>query len=106
MSDVIARILTVDQFSVLIVATLTVGAGYFVSQALSAMMAILFVPGFLVGALVSIYLFREFGILIGPDNDTNATIASGVGIIVSLLIMLALVRFTMSLRKVRHPVTK
>lgn len=100
------HLLAVDRFTILTVAGLAFAAGYLVKQMLSASLAVLFVPGFIAGALASIYIFQEYGILIGPDNDTNAVLASGAGIIVALLILLGLVRFVLSLRKVRHPVTR
>jgi hypothetical protein len=50
----------------------------------------LFVPGFIFGALVANYLFDQYAIYPTPDKETNVVVACMLGIIVTLLARLVM----------------
>ncbi len=92
-SEVMVDVMTVDQWTLFIVAALSAWAGYLLKEALSSsLMAVLFFPGFLLGGLISRYLFIQNGIFLSTNKEANLILATGAGIIASLLLLTVLVR--------------
>jgi uncharacterized membrane protein YeaQ/YmgE (transglycosylase-associated protein family) len=54
----------------------------------------LFVPGFVFGALVANYLFEQYAIHPTTDKETNVVVACMLGIIVALLVLLVMTRLS------------
>lgn len=92
-SEFMTNVMTVDQWTLFIVAALSAWAGYLLKEALSSsLMAVLFFPGFILGGLISRYLFIHNGIFLSTNKDANVILATGAGIIASLLLLTVLVR--------------
>jgi hypothetical protein len=95
MMDFLERAAAVDTFTLLVVAMMSGWAGVLTMQALSrTLLALIFVPGFTFGALVSNYVFELNGLLPTHDRRTNIIIACTVGIIVAFLALMLLTRLT------------
>ena len=85
----------VDAFTLVVVALLSGWSGILTVQVLSrATLAMLFVPGFVFGALLANYLFEQYAIHPTPDNETNVVVACMLGIIVALLVLLVMTRLS------------
>lgn len=85
----------VDAFTLVVVALLSGWSGILTVQVLSrATLAMLFVPGFIFGALVANYLFEHYAIYPTPDKETNVVIACMLGIIIALLALLVMTRLS------------
>ena len=85
----------VDAFTLVVVALLSGWSGILTVQVLSrATLAMLFVPGFIFGALVANYLFELYAIHPTPDTETNVVVACMLGIIVALLVLLVMTRLS------------
>jgi hypothetical protein len=68
-------------------------------------LALVFIPGFVLGALITNYLFELAGIYPTPDRETNVVIACTLGLILSLFVLLMCLRVTAvvsGLRVERH----
>ncbi len=92
-SEFMTNVMTVDQWTLFIGAALSAWAGYLLKEALSSsLMAVLFFPGFILGGLISRYLFIHNGIFLSTNKDANVILATGAGIIASLLLLTVLVR--------------
>ena len=60
----------VDTYTIIVVALLAGWSGILTMQVLSrAMLAMVFVPGFIFGALVANYLFEQYAIYPTPDKE-------------------------------------
>jgi hypothetical protein len=55
-------------------------------------LAMVFVPGFVLAALVANYLFEQYAIYPTPDKETNVVIACTLGMIVALLVLLVVTK--------------
>jgi len=64
-------------------------------------LALVFVPGFVLGALVTNYIFELTGFYPTPDRETNIVIACTLGIIIALLVLLLCLRFSAILASLR-----
>jgi uncharacterized membrane protein YeaQ/YmgE (transglycosylase-associated protein family) len=85
----------VDTFTLVVVGLLSGWAGILTMQTLSrTILAMLFVPGFIFGALVANYLFEQYAIYPTPDKETNVVIACMLGIIVALLVLLVVTKIS------------
>ncbi len=85
----------VDAYTIVVVALLAGWSGILTMQVLSrAGLAMVFVPGFIFGALVANYLFKQYAIYPTADKETNVVIACTLGIIVALLALLAVTRLS------------
>jgi uncharacterized membrane protein YeaQ/YmgE (transglycosylase-associated protein family) len=83
----------VDTFTIVVVALLSGWSGILTVQVLSrTMLAMVFVPGFIFGALVANYLFEQYAIYPTPDKETNVVVACTLGIIAALLVLLIVTR--------------
>ncbi len=106
MLDFLNRAVTVDTFTLVVVGLLSGWAGVLTLHVLSRnMLALVFVPGFVLGALVANYSFELTGFYPTPDRETNVVIACTLGIIVALFVLLIITRVTAvvsALRVERH----
>jgi uncharacterized membrane protein YeaQ/YmgE (transglycosylase-associated protein family) len=96
----------VDTYTLVVVALLAGWSGVLTMQVLSrAMLAMVFVPGFIFGALVTNYLFQQYAIYPTPDKETNVVVACTLGMIVALLVLLVVTKISTvaaGLRVARH----
>jgi len=92
----------VDTYTLVVVALLSGWAGVLTLHVLSkTMLALVFVPGFIFGALVANYIFDEFGIYPTPDQETNVVVACTLGIVGALLVLLVATRSTSAIAGAR-----
>ncbi len=102
MLEVLSRAIDVDTFTLLSVAALSGWAGLllmFIQP--KRMMALALMPGFVVGALAANYFFLEYGVYLTSENESNVVLASTIGVSVALLIMIAVLRLTGAISKMR-----
>jgi uncharacterized membrane protein YeaQ/YmgE (transglycosylase-associated protein family) len=93
MIDFLNKALTVDTYTLVVVALLAGWSGVLTMHVLSkTMLALVFVPGFIFGALVANYLFEVYGVYPTPDKETNVVVACTLGIIAALLVLLVVTR--------------
>ena len=96
----------VDTYTLVVVAVLSGWAGMLTLLVLSrTLLALVFIPGFVLGALTMNYVFELAGIYPTPDHETNVVIACTVGLIVSLFVLLMCLRVSAvmsGLRVERH----
>jgi hypothetical protein len=92
----------VDTYTIVVVALLAGWSGVLTMHVLSrTMLALVFVPGFIFGALVANYLFEEFAFYPTPDKDTNVVIACTIGIIAALLVLIIMMRLMSAIAGMR-----
>jgi uncharacterized membrane protein YeaQ/YmgE (transglycosylase-associated protein family) len=92
----------VDTYTIVVVALLSAWAGVLTLHVLSkTVLALVFVPGFIFGALIANYIFEEFGFYPTPDQETNVVVACTLGIIAALLVLLVVTRFASALAGLR-----
>ena len=85
-----------DAYTLVVAALLSGVSGILTMQALSrTMLAMVFVPGFLFGALVTNCLFEQYAIYPTPDKETNVVVACTLGIILALFIILVVTKISM-----------
>ena len=106
MLDFLNKTFEVDTYTIVVVAMLAGWSGVITMHALSkAVMALVFIPGFIFGGLVANYLFEEYGFYPTPDKSTNVVVACTIGIIAALLVLLLVTRIASTvtgLRVERH----
>jgi uncharacterized membrane protein YeaQ/YmgE (transglycosylase-associated protein family) len=106
MLDFVNQTFEVDTYTIVVVALLSAWAGVLTQHVLSkTTLALVFVPGFIFGALIANYVFEEIGFHPTPDKETNVVVACTLGIIAALLVLLVLTRLTTivtGLRVARH----
>jgi uncharacterized membrane protein YeaQ/YmgE (transglycosylase-associated protein family) len=91
-----------DTFTIVVVALLSGWSGILTVQVLSrTMLAMVFVPGFVFGALVANYLFEQYAIYPTSDKETNVVVACTLGIIAALLVLLIVTRISTAVAGVR-----
>jgi hypothetical protein len=104
MLDFLHQALTVDTYTIVVVALLSGWAGVLTLHVLSrTVLALVFIPGFVFGALLANYLFEEIGFMPTPDRETNVVIACTLGLIVTLLVLLVIMRLTSAYSHARRP---
>jgi uncharacterized membrane protein YeaQ/YmgE (transglycosylase-associated protein family) len=92
----------VDTYTIVVVALLSGWAGVLTLHVLSkTVLALVFVPGFIFGALLANYLFDQFGYYPTSDRESNVVVACTLGIIAALLVLLVVTRFTSMLAGAR-----
>ncbi|HET6321374.1 MAG TPA: hypothetical protein VFF87_04915 [Hyphomicrobium sp.] len=102
MLDFLHRAVTVDTYTIVVVAMLSGWAGVLTLHVLSrTLLAFAFVPGFILGALVTTYLFETYGFYPTLDRETNIVVACTLGIIIALLALLLCLRFSAILARMR-----
>jgi len=93
MLDFLNQAFEVDTYTIVVVALLAGWSGVLTMHVLSkTVLALVFVPGFIFGALIANFLFQEFGFYPTPDEETNVVIACTLGIIAALLILMVVTR--------------
>ena len=96
----------VDTYTLVVVAVLSGWAGMLTLVVLArTLLALVFIPGFVLGALTMNYVFELAGIDPTPNHETNVVIACTVGLIVSLFVLLMCLRVSAvmsGLRAERH----
>lgn len=93
MLDFLNRAVTVDNYTLVVVALLSGWAGVLTLHVLSrTMLAMVFIPGFVLGALVTNYAFELTGFYPTPDKQTNVVVACTLGIIMALFVLLLVLR--------------
>ncbi len=106
MLDFLNRAITVDTYTMVVVAMLAGWAGVLTMHVLSrTLLALVFVPGFVIGALIANYVFELAGIYPTADAETNIVAACTVGIIIALFVLLIVMRViaaTSAMRLQRH----
>jgi hypothetical protein len=106
MLDFLNRAVNVDTYTLVVVAMLSGWAGVLTLHVLSrTLLALVFIPGFVTGALVMNYIFDVAGFDPTPDRQTNVVIACTMGMIIALFILLICLRVSAavsSLRVQRH----
>jgi len=102
MVDFLNRAITVDTYTLVVVALLSGWAGVLTLHVLSrTLMALVFIPGFVFGALVTNYVFELTEFSPTADRETNVVIACTTGIIVALFALLMSLRFTAVIARLR-----
>jgi uncharacterized membrane protein YeaQ/YmgE (transglycosylase-associated protein family) len=100
--DFLNHTFEVDTYTLVVVGVLSGWAGVLTQHVLSkTVLALVFVPGFVFGALVANYIFDEIGFYPTGDRETNVVVACAAGIIAALLVLLIVTRFTSILTGVR-----
>jgi len=95
MLDFLHQALTVDTYTIVVVALLSGWAGVLTLHVLSkTILALVFIPGFVFGALLANYVFEETGFMPTPDRETNVVVACTLGLILTLLVLLVIMRLT------------
>lgn len=98
MEELLSQIFNVKPFVLWLIVVMSGICGFVMRQLLpDSALSYIYVPGFIVGALVSNYLFFRFSILVATEKEANIVAATGFGISVALLVMLGLTRLLMSL---------
>lgn len=93
MLDFLHRATTVDTYTLVVVAILSGWAGVLTLHVLSrTMLALVFVPGFVMGAFVTSYLFELTGFYPTAERETNVVIACLIGIILALFCLMLFLR--------------
>jgi hypothetical protein len=78
--------------------------GYIVQQMISShVMTMLFVPGFMIGAVLSNYIFGKLGIFILADKDSNALVVTAIGMMVALVVIIIGIWATTSVTEMARP---
>ena len=93
MLDFLNRAVAVDTYTLVVVAMLSGWAGVLTLHVLSrTLLALVFVPGFVLGALFMNYMFERIGFNPTPDRETNVVIACTIGMIIALFVLLISLR--------------
>ena len=102
MLELLNQTFEVDTYTIVVVALLSAWAGVLTLHILSkTMLALVFVPGFIFGALVANYVFEEVGFYPTPDQETNVVVACTLGIVGALLVLLLVTRLTSAISGAR-----
>ncbi|MEI9900538.1 MAG: hypothetical protein WDN31_10925 [Hyphomicrobium sp.] len=102
MLEFLERAVTVDTFTLVVVGLLSGWAGVLTLHVLSrTVLALVFVPGFTLGALITNYMFEVTGFFPTHDRETNVVIACTVGIIIALFVLLIFLRFSSLLARLQ-----
>lgn len=89
MQDLLYDILSVDTFTAYVIAGLVATIFWFIYEVVgSGILAAVFVPFLIVGGLAANYLFRVFSVPIEADKDSSVVVASAIGILCALALMI------------------
>ncbi|NOT72516.1 MAG: hypothetical protein HOP09_14950 [Hyphomicrobium sp.] len=90
MQDFIYSLYALDRYTLTIAVCFVAVAFWLIHEiAGSTSLAVLSAPVLIAGALVTNYLFGEFYIIPTNDKDTNVVIACAVGVVLSMILILA-----------------
>ena len=102
MLDFLNSVITIDTYTLVVVAVLSGWAGVLTLHVLTrTVLALAFVPGFIFGALITNYVFELTGFYPTPDRETNVVVACTLGIIIALFALLLFLRVTAILAGMR-----
>lgn len=100
MLDLVGDLLSIDQYAMIVVIALSALGGFVMKQMVDSLALVaLFVPVFLVGALVALYLFAQYDIVLAADKEANVVAVSAVGMMAGLVIMILITRVVSELGK-------
>ncbi len=89
MHDILWKIMQVDQYTITVVLCLVAIVFCLIRVMLDSFtLAVIFTPILLFGGLAANYLFRVFYVSSIADKDTEVVIASAVGILAAMVLML------------------
>jgi len=89
MHDILWKITQVDQYTITVVLSLVAIVFCLIRVMLDSFtLAVIFTPILLFGGLAANYLFRVFYVSSIADKDTEVVIASAVGILAAMVLML------------------
>lgn len=104
MTDILIYLLSIDNMTIFLVAVLATWGGYIVHQMVSStIMTLLFVPGFVSGALISNYVFGKFGIILLADRDSNSLVITAIGMVSALFIIVGGIWLAYQLSDMNRP---
>jgi uncharacterized membrane protein YeaQ/YmgE (transglycosylase-associated protein family) len=102
MLDFLNQTFEVDTYTIVVVALLSAWSGVLTLHVLSkTVLALVFVPGFIFGALIANYMFEKFGFYPTADQETNVVVACTLGIIMALLVLLVFTRISSAVAGMR-----
>ena len=108
MLDAFYLLISVDEFT-LITAVGSVAVVFWLIRQMveSTMLAVVCAPVLILGALAANYLFRSYFVIASQDKDANVVVASAIGVLAALLLMLIgiWISASMSERRARKPMT-
>jgi hypothetical protein len=89
MDDVIFALLAFDQYTVMVGVCFVAIAFWLIREILDSFtLAFVSVPILMIGALAANYLFRTHFVVAVNDKDTNVVVASAVGVVTALSLLL------------------
>jgi L-asparagine transporter-like permease len=89
MNDIVWKLTQVDDYTITVVVMLVVLVFALIRTLLDSFtMAVVFTPALFFGGLAANYLFRTLYITSTSDKDTNVVIASAVGVLSAMVLML------------------
>ena len=93
MHDLFLRLTNIDDYAFWVVICMVIAAFWFLrSMTQSTFLALVYTPALAVGALAANYLYRINYIELSSDRDANVVVASAIGVILALMIMLVATR--------------
>jgi len=102
MLEFLHRAIVVDTYTLVVVALLAGWGGVLTRDVLSrTALALVFVPGFVLGALFTSHLFELAGFSPTPDRQTNIVVACTLGMVGALFVLLLILRATSILSDAR-----
>ena len=107
MQDVIFALSTLDQFTVTVAVCFVFVAFWLIREIVqSTALAIISAPVLLIGALAANYLFHHNFVVAAHDKDTNVVIASAVGVLIALVLLLVSIWISVLMSEHRTQVKK
>ena len=96
--DLAANLLTIDDYTRWVVFCAVVAALWIVkTMTESTALAVIFSPAILFGALAANYLFRINFVVASGDKDTDVVVASAIGVLLALVLMLVASRIAITM---------
>ena len=96
--DLAANLLTIDDYTRMVVFCTVVTALWLVrTMTESTALTVLFSPAILFGALAANYLFRINFVVASGDKDTDVVVASAIGVLLALILMLLASRIAIAM---------
>ncbi len=93
MYDTLYQIVSVDVYTLSVVCVLSGWAALILRHVTeSTLLALIFMPVIIIGALVGIYACRQLDLVFVFDKDTNVILTACVGMIAALIVMLIMTR--------------
>jgi len=106
LSDVVRDVLNIDGFSATMLAVMVGWSALLLHIAVeSKLYTTLYLPGMILGGLLSFYLARTFGIQLSPYRDANAIMLSLSGIVPGFVLTLLAIRLMQWVQERRRPLT-